>query len=176
MLEIIKDIEKALQAQAYISAFVLALILPDICGKLEFPLKNGKQRYIDWYDTWLTPYNKPPQIKGKNGRESDINHPGIDGKRCYKLRCSIIHSGNAKDIPEINAFELRVNGCTCFYSITNKCEMDKQYNISLDIENFCEQICCCVKAFYNENEGKINFNNNNFKVRNIGKEVDRNQS
>ena len=63
----IQDIKRALSAKAYLSAFALALTIPDACG-LEMELLAGKsyskvknqsgKRYIAWYKNifriWIT--------------------------------------------------------------------------------------------------------------------------
>ena len=47
LLEIIKEIEKALDNEMFLSALALTLTLPDICGKAEYPeLGNKPERYI----------------------------------------------------------------------------------------------------------------------------------
>lgn len=51
MLQLIDDVNKALDAESYYSALTLALTLPDICGKAEYPQeKSTAKRYKDWYD------------------------------------------------------------------------------------------------------------------------------
>ena len=47
--KLVEDINKALDNEAYFSALSLALTLPDICGKAEFPETKSGRRYIDWY-------------------------------------------------------------------------------------------------------------------------------
>ncbi len=50
MLQIISDIKRALDVDCYFSALALALTLPDMCGKAEYPEKRCGERYKDWYD------------------------------------------------------------------------------------------------------------------------------
>lgn len=47
ILRIIDEIEKALNHDLYFAALNLALTLPDICGKAEYPsLRSTRERYI----------------------------------------------------------------------------------------------------------------------------------
>lgn len=59
MLQLIDDVNKALDAECYYSALALALTFPDICGKAEYPQKNTN-RYKDWYDEHIGKYEQCP--------------------------------------------------------------------------------------------------------------------
>ena len=50
ILRIIDEIEKALSHDLYFAALNLALTLPDICGKAEYPNLRTGERYKKWYD------------------------------------------------------------------------------------------------------------------------------
>jgi len=61
---ILREIERALSAQFFSPAVVMALTLPDTCAALESP--NGKTsggKYKDWYNRYLA--DAYPQITGK---------------------------------------------------------------------------------------------------------------
>lgn len=58
MLQLIDDVNKALDAECYYSALTLALTSPDICGKAEFPKKNNTNRYKNWYNEHIGKYEK----------------------------------------------------------------------------------------------------------------------
>jgi hypothetical protein len=63
------------RAGAHHSALALALVIPDICGSIEYPTKpKVGNRYRDWCDEW-----------GKM--------VSISGADCYALRCAYLHSG-----------------------------------------------------------------------------------
>ena len=57
----IDDIEFCLEHERYMAALALALTLPDICGKAEFPSKHTSvtERYIKWFNQFVEPYGKP---------------------------------------------------------------------------------------------------------------------
>ena len=61
MLQLIDDVNKALDAECYYSALTLALTFPDICGKAEYPKeKSTAKRYKDWYDDQIGRYEQSP--------------------------------------------------------------------------------------------------------------------
>lgn len=72
------------------SALTLALTLPDICGSLEDPGPNkSKKRYIAWCKANLEP--RYTHLIGSPPRENTF----LSAEECYRLRCSLIHSGTA---------------------------------------------------------------------------------
>ena len=97
VLNAVEDICRALNAKAYLPALALALTIPDILSKIEYPTENkvGK-RYERWINEFfLTKEEKEVCIK--NLEETDelykvLNR--IDGRFYYRLRCAFLHSGN----------------------------------------------------------------------------------
>ena len=57
---IVDDINKALENNAYFAALSLALTLPDVCGKAEYPNDGTGKRYKKWYDEYVGKYEKCP--------------------------------------------------------------------------------------------------------------------
>ena len=77
MESILRAIETDIKNKNWYGALVLSLVVPDICGKLENPTLGSKERYIVWFNKYLT---------NKYG-----THLLADD--CYALRCSYIHEG-----------------------------------------------------------------------------------
>ena len=48
---ILGEIKKSIDNECFIAALALALTLPDICGKAEYPDDSIAGRYIRWYNT-----------------------------------------------------------------------------------------------------------------------------
>lgn len=86
MLDLITDIENALQNNCLRVALGMALTLPDICGQIEFPKLRVGERYVKWCDQYLK--NQGFITSG------DSENKVISGDRCYKLRCAYLHSSN----------------------------------------------------------------------------------
>ena len=95
--EIIEEIEACTKCEKYFAALTMALILPDICSKIESNGKKGGENYIKWCNKWLHPY-----FAGQGFSLSlEI------GKIIYKLRCGILHNAE-NDVKkyEYNCFNL----------------------------------------------------------------------
>lgn len=140
MLEKIKAIRKALQDENPYVALALALTLPDICGQIEYPWKKVGERYKDWFDN-----NVLPQYYKVN---NELEFP-FDGKVCYQLRCSYLHSGNSDVEKYIDTFELAYNKDTVAkffnsYSI----EKDKTTRMTLDVNGLCYFLCLAAERYY----------------------------
>lgn len=87
VLDLINDIENALEHNCLRTALGMALTLPDICGQVEYPkIKAVGERYIKWCDNYLK--NQGFITTG------DLGDKVILGNMCYKLRCAYLHSGN----------------------------------------------------------------------------------
>ena len=51
--QLIDDMNNALSANCYFAALSIALMLPDICGKAEYPNMGVGERYKAWHDNML---------------------------------------------------------------------------------------------------------------------------
>lgn len=56
--EITKEIKICLNNNCYIAALSLALMLPDICGKAEYPNRKTTERYKKWYYEYVGKFEK----------------------------------------------------------------------------------------------------------------------
>ena len=73
-----KEISRCLKNECYIAALTLSVILPDICGKAEYPSKKVGDRYKDWFKKYVKDYAKLYMT------------PDI----AYSLRCKLLHEAN----------------------------------------------------------------------------------
>ena len=87
----IDDITFCLEHERYIAALSLALTLPDICGKAEFPMDGATRRYIKWFNQFITQYKK------STSPYSD-DMPYLSGETVYNLRNAFLHSGNPQRV------------------------------------------------------------------------------
>ena len=82
MIDLIcNDIQKAIDAGAYISALSLALVLPDWCGKAEYPNEKTGCRYKKWYSESVGKYET---YEGNNGAY-------LSADVVYSLRNHLLH-------------------------------------------------------------------------------------
>ena len=56
--QIVKEINTCLENECFLSALGMALTLPDICGKAEYPTDGVTKRYIKWTNEYISAYEK----------------------------------------------------------------------------------------------------------------------
>lgn len=97
MNNFIEAVKLSLETQNWYSALILGLTLPDICGRLKSPDKGSKERYIDWFDTYIKDNFtfKRPHLHYSFKADIFIEIPhdviSLTGNDCYALRCSYLH-------------------------------------------------------------------------------------
>lgn len=152
--KLIEEIEIALQNNMYLIALNTALILPDICGKAEYPTLSTNERYKKWYDMYIAePKNKSPNDTLQ-----------LTGNVVYSLRCSLLHEGNpnvSKDKTNIDTFKLNIQDDYGVYLDTSTIithanrSVSRQYQVN--VRGLCFKLCELAKKYYSENKDKFNF-------------------
>lgn len=182
MLELIKEIESALDNNLIRCALGMALTLPDICGKVGFPeyKDDSKKRYEEWCNKYL--FNQgfyPTHIMDldnpdRKGERSRV----ISGNLCYKLRCAYLHSGNLQlnqrpndDYPQ---FLLRIstskeNGI--YVGRDSKDDVDKITQKVIDARLLTRVLCNAAMEFYNNYNDKKAFQNHRIVITDVEKEM-----
>lgn len=159
----IEEINRCLDNNCPISALSLALIIPDMCGKAEYPDKRNKQRYVKWFDEWIGNYET------YEGNEM----PCLSGELVYSLRCSMLHEGNPQienekfNIAEFSLIWSRkkesfmFGGSSKAEAVTDVDGKRKLQNIvyEVNIRNLIFKICVCSQEYYKINKEKFNFLN-----------------
>lgn len=153
----IQDIKRALSAKAYLSAFALALTIPDACG-LEMELLAGKSyteakdesriRYIAWYKKYL----------------SDLDKSFLPAEECYKLRCFYLHESKWK-LKEINLCHMTTGAWITLHEYTqseivdngDKVPLKAEISLDIDIPQFCNVMCAAAEKFCADNADKTSF-------------------
>lgn len=168
---IIDDINKALDAEAYMAALSLVLTLPDICAKAEYgDSLHNKERYIKWYDENIGRYEKAPI------EPSEAEMPYLSGEVVYQLRCSMLHQGtpnidkkNIKNEPcQIDHFTLVIEkkkpfdiytDCSSVSSRTSQNSSKPYRSYRVNIRRLCLIITLTAKGYHNKNKDKFDFFN-----------------
>lgn len=166
---IISDVDKALDAEAYLSALALMMTIPDICAKAEYGGKSrNKERYVKWFDEHIGQYNRPPC------EEHEIQTPYISGEGAYQLRCSVLHEGNTdidkSEIDEernkIDSFTLAVEKKKPFDIYVDSSEVTSDSNgvvehraYKVNIRQLWLQIRETAMHFYEKHKDKFDFLN-----------------
>lgn len=156
--QIIEDIEKALGADAYLSALALAITIPDFCGKyyIEKVEKSNKAecskyRYEQWYKKFfLRNDNKEDAYYN----EKQIQKPSqLTCEQCYGLRCSFLHAmdtdiANQRVMRELPITEVKINKG----NITIYLEADEENPLFVDISirGFAQSMIRSYRRFLKE--------------------------
>lgn len=102
--QLIKEIKFSLENNQYMAALTMSLLLPDICGKAEFPDAKNRERYVEWYDKYIGQYEKcKDEIF-----DHECHVPNLTGEIVYSLRCSVLHQG----APTINKSKCKIDHFT----------------------------------------------------------------
>ena len=172
--KIVDDISRSLENECYLAALALALTLPDICGKAEYPHEeSSKKRYIQWYDDNIGITEKPPKAA-----KSDTEMPYLSGEVVYSLRCQFLHQGTptieTKKIKEeacqIDEFTLLIQKKTsldlysdsaavfsCGTDPDGKKPTHQLRSYEVNVRRLCMILCACAEGYYKENADKFNF-------------------
>ena len=175
MLErIIGEIRQCLEKNCLLAGLALALTLPDICGKAEYPQENSnKKRYIQWYDENVGITEKPPKFT-----QSDTEMPYLSGEVVYSLRCQFLHQGT----PNIEAAKIKEEACriddftlliqkensldiysdsaavfSCGTDPDGKKPIYKLRSYEVNVRRLCMILCACAEGYYRGNTEKFNF-------------------
>ncbi len=167
--QIIKEVESSIRNENFIAALSLALTLPDICGKAEYPNDTVGKRYIKWFNEHLGKYEIPPSTNHSDtGTSIYDDMPYMSGEIVYLLRNSVLHQGTPnidKDSIresrcQVNHFVLTIanavyGGSSC---IERSYYSDEKYRVlEINLVNLCSKLCLVAKAYYEENKSKFDF-------------------
>lgn len=141
--EIINEINKLLRDGYPYSALGMALTIPDICGNIAYPEAGCGERYVRWFNEYVSPINC---------LQSSEDYRLFDGEICYKLRCAYLHSGNfdlghKKTVKDIERFTLHYNQDPELRFMKIEQAIDGRYQIDVDLGVLCNQLCKAAKIF-----------------------------
>ena len=156
--KIVDDINIALQNGAYLSALSLALTLPDVCGKAEYPTERStKRRYIDWYNTHIGQYETDGQT----------DCPYLSGEVVYSLRNSFLHQAtpniNKDNITneqnKIDHFVLVIEPTNSFdiYADLSCSEENGPKEYHVNVQRLCFILKQTAQKYFQNNKSKFNF-------------------
>lgn len=158
---IIHEIDQSISNECYFAALALALTIPDICGKAEYPDKSTTARYIQWYNKYVGKYEKPESLDAQD-------MPYMSGEIVFNLRNSLLHQGN----PNIEAKKVKEKSCRVDrFKLSISAPFDGGYGmvayglghevaervLEINIVNLCHKLCATARGYYSENEEKFDF-------------------
>ncbi len=160
IVKIVEDINKALDCEAYLSALSLTLMLPDVCGKAEYPNLKVGEHYKKWYDEYIGKYET------YDGRST----PYLSGEVVYSLRNSYLHQAtpnidktkikDSQNIIDNFVLQIQPKNQVDIYadtsSVINYGVMEKRtYNVN--VRRLCFIISQTALGYYKENIEKFDF-------------------
>lgn len=155
--KIVYDINIALKNGAYLSALSLALTLPDVCGKAEYPSESVGKRYIHWYDEYIGQYETDGQT----------DCPYLSGEVVYSLRNSFLHQTTPNvDKTKIQDSQNQIDEFVLVLEPKNEfdiyadlsmgeCFGIKSYHVS--VQRLCVILTRTALGYYNKNKEKFGF-------------------
>ena len=147
MKDLIAAVDKALQDKNWYGALFIALAIPDICGRLQYPKLKSGERYVSWFEEYLK-----EKYTSKVGAQRE-EHVFLSGEDCYALRCALLHEGTG-DITGQKARKVLEN----FLFMTTESHltyMEGNYvngervptTLQLNVERFCRDISDAAKKW-----------------------------
>lgn len=166
--QLIDDINRALDNEAYFSALSLVLTLPDICGKAKYSTeKSTRKRYIDWYDEYVGQYEQCPCNVCRTTKM-----PYLSGEVVYSLRNSFLHQGTPnidstrikETANQVDEFTLVIEKKNEFdiysdaSSIVSSNQADNpRRSYRVNVRRLCLILTLSAKSYYKENADKFDF-------------------
>lgn len=166
---IVNEINRCIENECFFAALALALTLPDICGKAEYPKKKSRERYIDWYQENIGDYEKGVS-ESDTPELADL--PYMSGELLYQLRCSFLHSGDTDiDVDKISEpqnkltrFTLEIRKSDDLLASSSSANLrynhvgeveEREYEVG--IVRICKILSDVALKYYRENSEKFTF-------------------
>lgn len=161
----INDIHKSLDNGIYHGALTIALTLPDICSKLQYPDTNTGVRYPDWFASYVkdryTSFIGPDTVK----------HVFLDENDAYALRCAFLHQGET-NIEKQRARKVLTNFVFIPPLNGNFIHCNKSNStLQLQKDIFCLDIISGVKQWLKDNKESEDINQRANNIMTISKEI-----
>lgn len=150
MKDLLASIEKSLENKNWYAALAVALILPDICGKIDNPLMYSSKRYEAWFDKYVKKYYI---------LQESIGSASIYGGDCYAIRCALLHEFNG-DLSSHKARKILAKYKFCSpdtYKYGYEVHVrETGCEIKIRVDDFCGYICMGVNEWMRDWDCDVN--------------------
>lgn len=152
MENLINSIKQSLENRNWYAALTLALTLPDIAGKIEYPSQRSSRfRYCEWFENFILDYYTS-EIGPKKKKTTFLS-----GRDCYALRCTYLHEGNSEITGQsaretLNDFQFVAPQENSLIVIHNNRINDK---LQLQVDIFCNDIINGINNWVKTNSDDI---------------------
>ncbi len=161
MKRILDEIRKLLDNECYLAALSMAITIPDICGKAEYPELGVGRRYIQWYDKFF-------EIDDMRNDPDLTFVPQLTGEMAYNLRNNLLHQGSTiiekdemrDDMSKVDCFELIVskNPIDDGYSyVSEDSDGNTERGLAVNVPMLCKKLVWVAERYYAENSNKFDF-------------------
>ena len=163
LLRLVEDVERAIDHECFFAALALALTLPDICGKAEYPSEDNGPRYRKWCREFVC--GEHPESDPCSG-----DMPYLDEKMIYSLRNLFLHQGTP-NIKTSNSWDERCKVDHFSLEIVDPGGADGEFSvvaysgypsivrreIQVGVRDLCYRLRIAAKKYYEENPDKFTF-------------------
>lgn len=135
----------------YYAAIAMALTLPDICSKLQYPEeRNTGTRYKNWYDQYML-----KKYQHEVGADRQL-HTFLSGNDFYALRCAYLHHGES-EVTDQRAREVLNHFVFLKPQLMSAIHLNQSDDkLQLQVDIFCVDVLLSVEEWvqdYKEDEG-----------------------
>ena len=145
---LLNSVRDAVKTRNWLAGLALAMALPDICGRIQFPRTHSGDRYKKW---WRTKF-------GTSYRYGKAPKDYVTGGEAYLLRCAYLHEGSdvadakqfkklfKKSLATIDRFKFVISD---HHLKTEQTRVGKKSKtaVLLRAEDFCEDMCSAVEKW-----------------------------
>lgn len=168
MNHFLEALERCITDENWYGALFIALTLPDICGKIEYPEDGSTSRYVKWSQKYLLDKHYKANIEINHHLDSRIDEIAkqipshfrkkvikttMTGRDLFALRCAYLHEGlselTSHRIKEtLRHFEFRQPPPNCIFD--NNLNSGNYLQIQVSI--FCKNLISSIREWLIEIE------------------------
>ena len=166
MDRLISSIRDSLLYGNNIAAVAMAVMLPDICGKVEWPtLKGNRKRYTAWCEKYLKEIYQSDwknlnslvelmKLQPEKNADGTYKITFLKSECLYQLRCALLHEGSSELEVDNDGIPLGGFNHECEFLERPDMRVSVKYEnatkkiiVSFDTTTFCENMCNVVESW-----------------------------
>ena len=160
---LVAEVRQSLEKECFFSALMVALTLPDACGRAEYGDIGSTARYKKWCQKYVCLHEKPNDAYG-------YDMPYLSADTVYSLRNVLLHQAsvdidiaNIKDERcKVDEFALVITDKDDYDSGTVRVSYGKNYEIvdrmqTISVRHLCNILCKAAEDYYADNRDKFSF-------------------
>lgn len=150
----ISEIRQAIDLGLCNCALALALTIPDICGKVEYPTEiKSSQRYKAWFAVYAQ--SQFTVSATQLPEEEAVDYVVFSAEECWALRCAVLHAGNYETekitLSKVHFHAHKREGKNYSHIVRDSHFAD------FDVIRICETLCNAAENYYSNSQRKNQF-------------------